>query len=149
MDNSIIIKELKPLDSRILLWGMSCVGKTTFASLLTDYTYYNFDSLFHWHLIEGLNLSIDNNISYIKNYCISEKYIIDGWSLYGDIPDIPIYVIYANYDRIIDQYRIEVSNRDEFRPMFHKWYGKLPNGNLRFFENIGHIFIERQALQIL
>ena len=51
------MKLLQPLNKRIVCYGMSCVGKTTFAKQMHS-KYHCFDALFQWHLIEAFGLSI-------------------------------------------------------------------------------------------
>lgn len=142
-----MIKELKPLDNKIVLFGQSCVGKTTFAKEL-DHEYYCFDAMFHWQLIESLNLSVDLNLQEISKKCIADRYVLDGWTLADSkgeyLPDgVCVYVIYASYDKIISQYRIPVNDSEEFRTMFHRWYD-LDYKTLvaRYFRNEGSYFIE-------
>jgi GTPase SAR1 family protein len=141
---------LKPLDDRIIVFGQSCVGKTTFAKELTGHVYHCFDQLFHWHLIETFGLSIETNLAHIHNTCqIHPKFILDGWHLSDKDglffpPGTVAYVVYATYDQIISQYRVPVFEHDEHRAMFDKWYKgvdyeKLPG--TRYFRNDGE-FIE-------
>src|SRR5574343_192042 len=115
------------LDNKIVVFGMSCSGKTAFAKQLNGYKYYCFDELFHWHDIETLGLSFEANLNYIKELCVEEKFVLDGWYL-GDkigryLPrDSVVYVVYASYDEIIGQYRVGVLDRNEHRQMYYRWY---------------------------
>ena len=59
------------MNDKIVVFGQSCSGKTTFAKTLTDHEYYCFDALFQWHQIEGLGLSIEDNLKHIQTVCIS------------------------------------------------------------------------------
>jgi|688.fasta_scaffold30507_9 hypothetical protein len=135
----------KDVDSKIVIFGMSCVGKTTFAQMLKTHTYLCFDQMFHWHLIETLGLSIQENLRHIKNQCdnIQNSYVLDGWHL-GDnrglfLPtDATVYVLWAPYKKIISQYRIHVSDPEEFRHMYNKWYYETDYkqfSKVRYFEN--------------
>lgn len=137
-----------PPDDKIVVFGMSCCGKTTFAKHLSDHHYYCFDAMFYWHQIEVLGGSIKQNLLDIQRQCDATKFVLDGWSLADSegllFPqDSCLYVVYATYERIIDQYRIEVIDREEHRGMFKKWYSigyeKIPK--VRFFRNDGD-FIE-------
>ena len=137
-----------PLDDKIVIFGMSCVGKTTFAKSLPNHYYYCFDALFNWHIIESLGLSIDENLKYIQEHCDKGRWVLDGWHLADSsgrfLPvGAKVYVIYADYSTIISQYRIEVHNKLEHWPMFQKWYGidYRQFDGVRFFENNGS-FIE-------
>jgi hypothetical protein len=144
----------KPLDDRIVVFGQSCVGKTTFATTLKDHKYYCFDALFQWHLIETLGLSIEANFKHIKEICIGDRFVLDGWHLADRngnyLPEgAAVYVIYAPYQKIIGQYRVPVSNEQEHWPMFIKWYYEVPYEYLpgtRYFLNDGK-FIETTRQQ--
>ena len=135
-----MINYQSPLDDKIVVFGMSCVGKTTFAKLLTEYHYYCFDAMFYWHQIEVLGGSIKQNLIDIQKQCCADKFVLDGWSL-GDTNGefLPqgsvVYVIYTTYENIINQYRIEVSDPEEHRTMFKKWYGINYKKPCRFFRN--------------
>lgn len=111
---------------RIVVFGMSCAGKTTFAQTLFDHHYYCFDLLFHWHLIETCGLSTDANLEEIRDGCTEPKYVLDGWHLADAegrlLPQAVVYVVFADYDRIIDQYRVPVRDRMEHWQMFCRWY---------------------------
>lgn len=138
---------MNPIDDKIVVMGQSCVGKTTFAKELNNHHYYCFDALFHWHSIEALGLSIKANLLYISDSCDSDKFVIDGWHLGGlDIfpLDVTVYVVFASYRQIIDQYRIPVNNYAEHFSMFKKWYQidyeSLPVP-VKYFKNNGE-FVE-------
>lgn len=124
--------------------GMSCVGKTTFANLLQEHVYYCFDALFHWHLIETLGFSTKANLEHIRDRCLTEKFVLDGWHLSDkDCNYLPygakVYVIFAPYDQVVKQYRIPVTDHEEYRVMFEKWYFQIDYARLaaRFFLNTG------------
>src|SRR5688572_27802877 len=107
------IRLLKPIDDRIVVWGMSCVGKTTFSSLLREHRYYCFDALFQWYLVETLGLSCEANLRHIQNSCNAQKYVLDGWHLSDSNGELLpygacVYVVIASYKKIIEQYRVEV-----------------------------------------
>ena len=135
---------LKELDKKIVVFGMSCSGKTTFSKDLTEHSYYCFDALFQWHLIETLNLSTSENFKYIQQFCHADKFVLDGWHLADKegryLPrGVAVYVVWAPYQKIISQYRIPVTNPEEYWPMYNKWYceidfKKLPS--VRYFQNI-------------
>lgn len=133
------------MDEKIVIWGQSCVGKTTMASLLTEHHYYCFDHLFRWHEIESLGLCPVQNLKHFGEYCTASKYVIDGWSLIDPdgslMPDgSVVYVVYAPYDQIIQQYRIPVESYIQHRHMFERWYGQVPYSQMRrirYFLNDG------------
>lgn len=138
-----MIQTLTPLDDKIVVMGMSCSGKTTFAKQL-DHHYHCFDALFQWHVIETLGLSIAANLKQLSKICTEDKYVLDGWNLADKecryLPEgAVVYVVYAPYEQIIKQYRIHVSDPEEFRPMFHKWYYEIeyPRLHCRYFANGG------------
>lgn len=139
----------RALDDKIVVFGMSCVGKTTFAKEIDTHHYYCFDSLFQWHIIETFDLSIKDNLLEIQRNCDANKFVIDGWSLADQegkfMPlESKIYVVYATYDQVVSQYRVKVYDHEEYRGMYRKWYDvlvydKLPD--VRYFHNIGE-FVE-------
>lgn len=152
------LEKFKALDDKIVVFGMSCSGKTTFSNQLKSHFYFCFDELFKWHLIETLGLSIQSNLLHIKDLCESKKspYVLDGWHLSDQVGEfLPegavVYLVWAPYEKIISQYRIPVVNPNEFRPMYKKWYldidyKKLPS--VRYFKNDGN-FMEISESQFI
>lgn len=137
-----IFAEDSELDDKIVLWGMSCVGKTTFAKTL-DRKYHCFDALFPWHTIEGLGLSTHAALQNIQTLCIEDSFVLDGWHLSD--PDCLLfpkgavrYVLYSTYDQIIDQYRVEVKNHMDHHGMFRKWYHRDFDEQTKFILNDGN-----------
>ena len=136
---------------RVVIMGCSCVGKSTMARLMTDHHYVCFDSLFPWHEIETFGLSTTAALQSVKEFCEQfPKFVLDGWHLSdvaGDwFPEgVAVYVLYADYDQVIDQYRRPVDEHEEHREMFNKWYDleyeKYPG--VRYFENCRGEFAER------
>ena len=132
------------LDDKIVIFGMSCVGKTTFAKTMKDHDYYCFDGLFQWNVIETLGLSITSNLNHVKQIC-KGKFVLDGWHLSDKsgkyLPDLScVYVLWAPYEKIINQYRVPVHNPDEHRKMYKKWYLDVNYDafqGVRYFENNG------------
>ncbi len=142
----------KELDDRIVVFGMSCAGKTTFSKQLLNHHYYCFDAMFHWHLIESLGLSVTLNLEYIQNKCNQLKFVIDGWNLSDAIGNFfpsnsTVYVVYAPYEQIVKQYRIPVLDFNEFRSMYEKWYQQIDYKKFkaRYFYNTGNCFIEKDS----
>lgn len=134
----------KPLDDKIVVFGQSCSGKTTFAKSLTDHRYFCFDALFQWHLVETLGLSIEANLRYVKETCKADKFVLDGWNLSDKVGKFlpegsSVYVIWAPYDKIISQYRIDVHDSEEYRRMYNSWYCGVDYDRFctRYFENDG------------
>lgn len=138
------------------MYGMSCVGKTYYAQTLRDHDnheYYCFDAMFNWHAIETMGLSTSANLKSVAKRCVASKYVLDGWHLSDRegkyLPkDCMVYVVFAEYPSIIQQYRIEVASPEEHRYMFHKWYNDIPYekfARVRYWENLGR-FIERPAV---
>lgn len=143
----------KPLDDRIVVFGMSCAGKTTFSQLLPR-PYYCFDWLFQWHLVEGLGCSPSANLEHVSRECSSAQFVLDGWHLsdktgrYLPVGAV-VYVVYSEYDRIVSQYRVPYSDPDEFRGMFAKWYHGVDYNQLpgvRYFLNDGS-FVETDSIE--
>lgn len=141
---------LKPFDDKVVLFGQSCSGKTTFSKLLKEHNYYCFDELFQWHMVETLGLSTEANLCHVSNFCTASRYVLDGWHLADKegrwLPDASVYVVYATYNQIIEQYRIPVSRQEEHWSMFKKWYHEIdyPSLKSRYFlnEGQGHNFVE-------
>jgi len=128
-------------DDRIILWGQSCVGKTTFAQTLKGHHYYCFDALFSWYDIETLGLPVTSGLEYISKIDSPASFVMDGWTLVdckgnylpkGSV----VYVIYAPYKQIIDQYRVPVADFWDHFSMFRKWYCDV---DYEFFPNTKYI----------
>lgn len=140
-------------DDKIVVFGQSCVGKTTFAKTLEDHFYYCFDAMFRWEQIETLGLSIEANFKKIQQTCTADKYVLDGWHLADKeglfLPEgARVYVVYAPYDQIIEQYRVEVWNHEQHRPMYHRWYREIDYAklNARYWHCLGDsVFLETDA----
>ncbi len=135
---------------KIVMWGMSCVGKTTFAKRLS-HDYLCFDAMFPWHDIETLGLSIDVSLDAIRQECERhERFVLDGWHLADPLvehcPRATIYVVYAPYEQIISQYRVPVDSADQHYCMFKQWYDiGFP---ARYFLNRGE-FVETTREEFL
>lgn len=134
---------MRPPDDRIVVMGMSCSGKTTFAAQLQSHQYFCFDALFPWHEIETFGLSISEALSYVSKSC-KQPFVLDGWHLADregrHMPcGATVYVVYAPYQQIVDQYRVSVYDRMEYLPMFRKWYYDVDYVALgaRYFNNRG------------
>jgi len=131
---------------RIVIWGMSCVGKTTFAQQI-DRPYLCFDALFPWHEIETFGLSVSAAMTYVGMVMAShEQFVLDGWHLSdqegGEFPsNTTSYVLYAPYERIVGQYRAPVDDPEQHRVMFEKWYSIKHPSPTRYFVNDGS-FVE-------
>lgn len=128
------------MNNKIIVWGMSCVGKTTYAKSL-NLPYFCFDYLFPWSLVETFSdLSIEKALEYVVTECEkSSDYILDGWHL-SDIEgkfipqDCQVHVLYDHHHNIIDRYRVSIVSLDNHREMYRKWYGAIKNeSNFKFF----------------
>ena len=138
-------------DHGLVIWGMSCVGKTTFAQTLSR-RYCCFDALFPWNDIETLGLSTEAGLEQVTKFALEsdDSFVIDGWHLsdpQGEkMPeDAAVCCVYATYDQIIKQYRVPVDRHDQHRPMFRKWYHEIDYPafqTINFIQNTGHSFIE-------
>jgi hypothetical protein len=119
---------------KIVVFGMSQVGKTTYAKSL-DIPYYCFDYLFPWALVESFpDLSIDEALKHTL-IDLPEHYVLDGWHLadiQGDLlpEDCEIHVLYDHHQNIIDRYSVPVVALDNHREMYKKWYGNI-NDSIR------------------
>lgn len=135
------MKLLEPHSDRIIVWGMSCVGKTTFAKLIIDHEYFCFDAMFNWHLIETLGLSIETGLKHISGICNTvPKFVLDGWNLADKTGSlfptgVTAYIVYDDYDSIIRRYRVPVENKTQHLPMFCKWYDIKLSVPVRYFRN--------------
>jgi hypothetical protein len=136
------------INDKIVLYGMSCCGKTTFAKQFINHTYYCFDFLFKWELIETLGVSIKANFQHIQKTCQADKFVLDGWHLADKegkyLPENSVvYVVYATYDQIISQYRVDVLDHDQHRIMYRQWYNiDYIRLKARYFLNDGKSFEE-------
>jgi hypothetical protein len=138
------------LPNKIVILGMSCVGKTTFAKSLGR-QYYCFDMMFQWHQIETFGLSLSENLKFVQTTCVGDRFVLDGWNLadaYGEFFPVGATpcVVFSSYDRILGQYRIPVMSRSEYAPMYLNWYGLDFERfrNVCYIENCGE-FVERTA----
>lgn len=144
---TIGVRPLQAHSPKIVIFGMSCVGKTTLAQSLSEHEYICFDALFQWHLVEALGLSLEANLRHVASVCTAPKFVLDGWHLSdaegGLLPESVVYLVYAPYAQIIDQYRVPVSSHDVHRPMFQKWYFEVDYRRFptRYFLNCGE-FVE-------
>lgn len=140
-------------DDKIVIFGMSCVGKTTMARDISGgsggHSHVCFDAHFSWHTIETMGLSTHAGLKHVVGELNSERFVLDGWHLSDQtgeyLPhDVVVYVLFASYDRIISQYRIPVDDHEQHWPMFKKWYGidYMIFPRVRYWENTGD-FVER------
>lgn len=118
------------MNDKLVIMGMSCVGKTEYASTLKEHEYLCFDALFPWNDIETLGLSTEEGLRHVRESCASPKFVLDGWHLSDPegllMPrDATVCVVYAPYDQIISQYRVPVEDHDQHRTMFRKWYHEI------------------------
>ena len=138
---------------RVVTWGMSCVGKTTMAGLMNDHAYFCFDAMFNWHEIETLGLSINANLKHIRDICEPlQNFVIDGWHLADNqgllFPkNTTAYVLYDEYDSIINRYRVKVDDRMQHISMYRKWYDIRLSVPVRYFKNNIESIIETDVIE--
>ena len=143
----------------IVILGMSCVGKTTFAKRIADYgehQYRCFDALYNWHEIETFGFSIKHAMQHVVRQCHNEKFVLDGWHLACTqgclLPkNASTYVLYSGYSRIISQYRIPVVSFYQHWHMFQKWYLEVDYTQfprVEYWENTGQ-FEKRSEAEFL
>lgn len=135
------------LDDRFLILGMSCVGKSTFASLCQHKTIC-FDRWFPWHEIETLGLSLSAGLNRVVSKC-EGSFVLDGWHLFDlNLEQIPnncsVYMLGSTYGHIISQYRVNVKDYNQHAIMYWKWYTNFKKPADRFFWNNGD-FIEIES----
>lgn len=131
---------------RIVIFGMSCVGKTTFAQDIPR-RYLCFDALFPWHSMETLGLPFGAAMERVKSECeCLSEFVLDGWHL-GDegcwyFPSgTTAYVLISPYYKIIEQYRVSVDDPNQHLGMFKNWYSIKYPSPTRYFVNDGS-FVE-------
>ena len=134
-------------DDKIVIMGMSCVGKTEFAKRISinGHAHVCFDASFPWHSVETLNFSTRDAIRHVSEQCVFQKFVLDGWHLSDLVGsnspnESVVYLLYAEYYRIIDQYRVHVLDREQHWTMFKKWYLDFDYSTLprvRYWENTG------------
>lgn len=146
----VIIKTCSgDLCDRLVVFGMSCSGKTTMARSLTGREAYCFDSLFPWHDIESLGLPTGEAMRHVRGSCVAPRFVLDGWHLSDPAGDyLPagsaVVVVYADYDFVVSQYRVPVADPGQHLPMYKKWYLDIDYKSLpgvRYFRNEGS-FVE-------
>lgn len=127
---------------RIVVFGMSQVGKTTYAKSL-DLPYACFDYMFPWPLVESFpDLSINEALKNVVTLtCRSDNFVLDGWHLadiQGDLlpRDCEIHVLYDHHQNIIDRYSVPVVSLDNHREMYKKWYGDINDSERTKFYRI-------------
>lgn len=138
---------------RIVTFGQSCVGKTTFAKQLSTHSYCCFDALFNWHMLAALGLSYERALEHVGSQCTG-KFVLDGWHLADPTGSLlptntTIYVIYADYAQIIKQYRVQVDYFEQYRDMFHKWYYEIdyPSLPCRYFRSMGEGLFKEEDIK--
>lgn len=137
-------------DDRIVIWGMSCVGKTTMAKEIgRDGRHIHcFDALYPWSDIECLGLSAECALDYIGKHCRESRFVLDGWNLSDREgrflpPACTLYILYAELETILRQYRVQVHETNNHREMFRKWYlDDHPPCPARYFFNTGQVIRE-------
>jgi hypothetical protein len=125
---------------RIVVFGMSQVGKTTYAKSL-DLPYACFDYMFPWPLVESFpDLSIDEALKDVVAR-LPEHCVLDGWHL-SDIQgnllseDCEIHVLFDHHQNIIDRYTVPVVALDNHSEMYKKWYGDINDSTRTKFYRI-------------
>jgi hypothetical protein len=127
---------LKPLDDKIVLMGMSCVGKTTLGQKLKSEgrTLYHFDPQYNYKLAGMVGFSPRKNLKKIIQNCPADQFVLDNWStedkqgalLYEECPEACICVVFDTYPNILARYRCDVKGEDGFYMMYEKMYCKVP-----------------------
>jgi GTPase SAR1 family protein len=149
-----VIYSMGSLDDQIVLMGMSCVGKTTFASVLKErgYAVSHFDAQYTYNLTGLAGVSRIKNWARIIRGC-EGKFVLDNWTtedklgqvLYEAKPDACIYVLYDLYPNILDRYRVPVTGEDAHFMMYKKMYSEVPFEDykrVRFFRVHGQTYDE-------
>ncbi len=128
-----MIQTLSPLDDKLVLMGMSCVGKTSMAHELKTHQYYSFDAQFKYGLkVPGI--SRKKNWQLILDRCTENKFVLDNWStedvlgktIYHKYPDACICVVFDRYQDILRRYRVPVTGKDAHYKMYEKMYCEIP-----------------------
>lgn len=134
-----------PLDDKIVLYGMSCSGKTTFATNVKGHRYICFDEFFPWHDIETLGISAKQYLIKIRDM-LSDKCILDGWHLSDKnfnllSKEIKVYAVYSEYDFIVNNYRGKINGPLAYENMYDLWYTRDLKVD-KYIRNKGNCFIE-------
>lgn len=150
-----MIEALLPLDPQIVLMGMSCVGKTTFAKSLKDHPVHHFDAQYTYNLTGLPGVSRVKNWRRIIRNC-GDRFVLDNWTtedelgrvLYESKPDACIVVLFDTYPSILDRYRVPVVGEDAHFMMYKKMYTEMPFESykkVRYFEVDGPIYREHST----
>ena len=139
-----------PLPQRIVIFGQSCSGKTTFARSLPVHEHVEFDRYFPWHVYEAFGGDHRRLLAEVLTHCPPAPHALDGWHLSDAGGEcLPsghsVVCVYCDYERLVSQYRIPVSDPEEFRRMHTRWYREVDYAALpgvRFFRNGGSSFDE-------
>jgi hypothetical protein len=137
-----LLPENGPLPPKIVLMGMSCVGKSTFAQILAKdqgYAYHSFDVQYNYKRNTLPGVSKQKQWKTILSYCVEDQWVLDNWStedflgttLYEAQPHACIVVLYDKYVNILERYRVPVRGEDAHKMMFVKMYIQTPFADYR------------------
>lgn len=139
-----MIHTFGPLHDKLVLMGMSCVGKSTFAAQLKDHKHHSFDARYRYNL-DGLpGISKRKQWERIARGCTEPRWVLDNWStedLFGETlfsvhPDACVVVLFDSLPNILKRYRVPVTAQDGHLGMWSKMYRETPfvmYSRVRFF----------------
>lgn len=142
-----------PVPDRVVLMGMSCVGKTTLAARM-DRVHHSFDSQYRYGSIGLPGLSSSRQWRRIARGCGEDRFVLDNWStedtlgevLYSVLPEACILVLFDRYEDILARYRVPVRGDDRHRMMYDKMYLHTPFDryrSARYFRADSGVYAER------
>lgn len=150
-----MLKLLSPLDDKLVLMGMSCVGKTTLASSLVreGYVLHSFDYRYKYHLSGLPGVGKRRQWEKIIGDCVEPRFVLDNWTtedrlggiLFDKCPDACLVVLFAGLADILKRYRVPVKGKDAHKTMYDKIYRSTPfeeYPKVRFVEVVGGRYLE-------
>ncbi len=122
-----------PLHDKLVLMGMSCVGKTIFSQKLPR-KHHSFDAQYRYRLSGLPGVSKKRQWERIIRGCREDRFVLDNWStedrlgevLYGECPDACLVVLFDSLSNILERYRVPVTAEDGHASMWTKMYCETP-----------------------
>lgn len=115
------------------MMGMSCVGKSTMASLLTSERGHrgrSFDGQFRYDCATLAGYDHSGQRKRILEGCGEPPWVLDNWTtedvlgaaLRAHAPDAAIFLLYDTHAGILDRYRVPVVGPDAHYGMYERMY---------------------------
>lgn len=132
----MVLDTLSPLGDKLVLMGMSCVGKTTLASSLAPrgYAHRSFDAVYTYSLASLSGVSRRRDWARIISSCTEDRFVLDNWTtedpcgetLYSVCPTACVVVLFDARENVLGRYRAPVTAEDRHRGMYDKMYRRTP-----------------------